>query len=91
MQDRLGTRVLVLDPFNLHPTDQHAEHAGQIETSAMLHLRPDLVDMDALADPAALEAISADCVDATAESGRQRSEEVLAELVAAVLKGLADL
>jgi hypothetical protein len=38
----------------------------------MLDLRPDLVDMSTLADPAALEAIHADCVGATAESGRRR-------------------
>jgi len=91
MRGRPEARVLVLDPFNLHPTDQHAEHAGRIETSAMLHLRPDLVDMNALADPAALEAISADCVDATAEFGRRRAEEVLEAFVVRVRNALSGL
>lgn len=88
---RPDIRVLVLDPFNLHPTDTHAEHAGCIETSAMLHLRPDLVDMSALSDPAALEAISQDCVAATAELGERRAEEVLGALVEAVREGLSAL
>jgi len=83
------SRVLVLDPFNLHPTDRHPEHAGCIETSAMLHLRPDLVDMAALQEPGALKAITADCVDATAEQGRERFEVVLGELVRAVREALA--
>jgi creatinine amidohydrolase len=86
-----GVRVLVLDPFNLHPTDTHAEHAGRIETSVMLHLRPDLTDMPALADPAALKAISPDCVEATAEYGQQRCEAVLPALVSTVTAALGDL
>ena len=85
------TRVLVLDPFNLHPTDQHAEHAGKIETSAMLYLRPDLVDMDQLKHPDALRAISEDCVDATAEYGKERFESVLAEMVRTVKMALGEV
>lgn len=84
-----GVRVMVVDPFNLHPTDRHAEHAGAIETSAMLHLRPDLVEMQRLAEPGALQSISADCVEATTEAGRQRFEEILAELVRAVKEALS--
>jgi creatinine amidohydrolase len=86
-----GVCALVLDPFNLHPTDTHAEHAGRIETSVMLHLRPDLTDMAALADPAALQAIGPDCVAATAEYGQQRCEEVLPALVSAVMTRLRAL
>lgn len=77
-------RVLALDPFSLHPTDQHAEHAGKIETSVMLYLRPDLVDMDQLRHPEALKAISDDCVEATPEYGQERFESVLMEMVRTV-------
>ena len=91
MRGRPEVRVLVLDPFNLHPTDRPVEHAGRVETSVMLHLRPDLVDMAALADPEALKAISADCVDATAEFGRERTEDVLAAFVVTVQSALSDL
>ena len=82
MLNHSEVRIIVLDPFNTHPSDRPVEHAGKIETAVMLHLRPDLVDMGALADPAALEAISADCVEATEEFGRQRTAEVLEALVA---------
>ena len=91
MRDRPEARIIVLDPFNLHPTDRPVEHAGKVETSAMLYLRPDLVDMAALVDPAALEAINGDCVDATAEFGEQRTAEVLHELVATVKDCLSSL
>ena len=76
-----GSRVLVCDPFNLHPTARPVEHAGLVETSAMLYLRPDLVAMEKLAEPGALHAIQADCVEATAQKGRERYEVVLGELV----------
>ncbi len=85
------TRVLVLDPFNLHPTDQHAEHAGKIETSVMLYLRPDLVDMDQLRHPDALKAISEDCVKATREYGQERFESVLVEMVGVVRTALGEV
>jgi len=84
-------RVLVLDPFNLHPTDQHAEHAGKIETSVMLHLRPDLVEMDQLKHPEALRAISGDCVEATVEYGKERFESVLVEMVREVKMVLGEV
>jgi len=78
------TRVLVLDPFNLHPTDKHSEHAGRIETSVMLYLRPELVALEQLEQPDALNAISKDCVEASMEYGRERFEAVLAEMVRTV-------
>jgi len=84
-------RVLVLDPFYLHPTDQHLEHAGCIETSAMLFLRPDLVDMGQLQHPEALNAITADCVDATEDAGIQRFRVIVAQLVQAVRDAMAEL
>ena len=85
------SRVLVLDPFNLHPTDPHPEHAGRVETSVMLYLRPELVDMGQLKGPGALEAITGDCVDATAEYGKERFETVLAELVRTVQNALSEM
>ena len=84
-------RIMVLDPFNLPPTDPRSEHAGIIETSAMLHLRPDLVDMEQLKRPGALEAISEDCVDATVAYGRERFETVQKELVNTVNDALGTL
>ncbi len=79
-----ASRIILLDPFNLHPTDPSSEHAGIIETSAMLHMRPELVDMAQLDRPDALEAISGDCVDATVEYGQTRFETVLNEMVKTV-------
>ncbi len=76
--------IILLDPFNTHPTDPRGEHAGIVETSAMLHLRPDLVDMDKLEQPGALDGISKDCVDATVEYGQRRFSEVLNEIVKTV-------
>jgi len=83
--------VLVLDPFNLHPTDPHSEHAGRIETSVMLYLRPELVQMERLQEPGALKNITGDCVDATVEYGKERFESVLAALVRTVREALAGL
>jgi len=91
MEAHPGLRVLVLDPFSLHPTDKHLEHAGCIETSAMLHLRPELVDMDQLSDPRALQAITGDCVDATVESGESRFGQVLEQLIQTVREALREL
>ena len=45
--------------------------------------------MDKLQEPGALDAITKDCVDATAEYGRDRFETVLAELVRTVKQCLA--
>ena len=84
-------RVLVPDVFALHPTDRQPEHAGRIETSAMLHLRPGLVAMERLDEPGALNAISADAVEATAAAGRERFDTCLEELVRLVQEGLQGL
>jgi creatinine amidohydrolase/Fe(II)-dependent formamide hydrolase-like protein len=84
-------RILVPDVFALHPTDRQPEHAGRIETSALLHLRPELVAMDRLKEPGAMTAISADAVEATAAAGRERFETCLAELVRLVQEGLQGL
>ncbi len=86
---RTDTHVVVLDPFNLHPTDKHLEHAGKIETSVMLHLRPELVDMAQLESLEALHAITPDCVEAEEDFGRRRLGETVTALVATVRGELA--
>ena len=90
-EDHAEAKVLALDPFNLHPTDPHSEHAGRIETSVMLYLRPDLVHMERLGEPGALKNITGDCVDATVEYGKERFESALAALVRTVREALAGL
>jgi creatinine amidohydrolase len=49
---RLGMLVVVVNQYSLYPRDLFPEdemkygiHGGSVETSVMLHLRPDLVDM----------------------------------------------
>ena len=76
-----GVRVMVLDPLTIHPTEARTEHAGRIETSIMLHLRPELVHMERLNAPDALHAITPDCVEASAEYGKAWFEAVVAETV----------
>ena len=83
-----GVRVLVLDPLTIHPTEARTEHAGRIETSIMLHLRPELVHMERLEAPGALHAITPDCVEATAAYGRQWFEAIAAETVRRVKEAL---
>jgi creatinine amidohydrolase len=82
-----GARTLVLDPLTIHPTEARVEHAGKIETSVMLHLRPDLVHMERLSAPDALKAITADCVEATAEYGKAWFEAVVEETVRRAREG----
>jgi len=79
-----GARVIVLDPLTIHPTEARTEHAGKIETSVMLHLRPDLVHMERLEGPDALKAITADCVEATAEYGQAWFEAIVEAMVGRV-------
>ncbi|MBM3474937.1 MAG: hypothetical protein FJX75_16875 [Armatimonadetes bacterium] len=88
MERSPDVRVLVLDPLTTHPTEARTEHAGRIETSVMLHLRPDLVHMERLEAPDALHAITPDCVDASAEYGKAWFESVVAETVRQVKEAL---
>jgi creatinine amidohydrolase len=48
MQTEQNCSFLVLDPYTSNPDDRHSDHGGKIETSIMLHLHPELVEMDAL-------------------------------------------
>jgi len=91
MRNNPSLRVLVLDPFYLHPATTEVEHAGKQETSLMLHLRPALVAVQNLSLPGALDHISKDCVEACAAFGRQFFETVLSELVRVVREALASI
>jgi creatinine amidohydrolase/Fe(II)-dependent formamide hydrolase-like protein len=90
MKANPAIRVMVLDPFDLHPTDPHGEHAGRLETSVMLYLKPELVDMEQLKQPGALRAITPDGAQATVEYGRERFTAILKELVTTVRKALCE-
>jgi len=83
-----SVRVTVLDPLTIHPTEARTEHAGRIETSVMLHLRPDLVHLERLQAPDALQAITPDCVEASAEYGRAWFETIVAETARRVKEAL---
>jgi len=90
MEHHNGVRVLVLDPFSLHPSDPHPEHAGIVETSVMRFLRPDLVDMSALAEEGALKGIKSDCVDANVGYGKERFDTIVTEMVRTVRDALKE-
>jgi len=86
-----AVRVEVLDPFYIYPNELGIEHAGKQETSMMLYLRPELVDMAKLKLEGALDAISKDCVEATPEFGRELVEKVVTALVARVRAALEEM
>lgn len=69
MQKDPSFKVLVLDPFGINPSSEKAEHAGKIETSLMLAIRPDLVHMDTLGAGTDFKGIAKDCVAGTKEFG----------------------
>ena len=54
----------------------------------MLYLRPELVALEQLEQPDALNAISKDCVEASAEYGKERFDAVLAGMVRTVREAL---
>lgn len=49
-------RIWALPEYRAYPDERRADHAAQWETSILMHLRPDLVDMDRLQDAAAPDA-----------------------------------
>lgn len=70
MKKRPETRVLALDPFTAHPENVPCDHAGKVETSLMLALRPELVHMRELeGGEEAFAGIARDAVEATPEYG----------------------
>ena len=74
------TRILVLGPW-CHPTDPSADHGGKKETSLMLSLRPNLVQMERLAGEDAMRGIGASAVDGTSGFGRAYFEAALRNFV----------
>ncbi|MBM4079129.1 MAG: hypothetical protein FJ278_05460 [Planctomycetes bacterium] len=85
-----AARVLVLDPFTCQPMTPQVDHGGRIETSLMLHLHPELVDMARLrTQPNPFRGVKPDCVEGTAEEGRERFQAALDSFVQAVEKELA--
>jgi creatinine amidohydrolase len=83
MRSRPVRIMTVSDPELAHPT-YAADHAGSFETSQLLHIRPDLVDLDRLGDidssPLGRFAQNPDAVNASAEHGRDILEHSLAQL-----------
>lgn len=80
MRDRPATVLVVSDPELAGP-DYTGDHAGRYEISQLLHIRPDLVDLARVTDPAASPlgrfAQGPDAAQATAEYGRQILEHSL--------------
>jgi creatinine amidohydrolase len=77
-----AARVVVLDPFAFQPMEPVLDHGGRVETSIMLGLRPDLVDMARLkTHPDAFRGVAETCVEATAEEGEERFEGAVKGLV----------
>ena len=77
------TRILVLGPW-CHPTDPSADHGGNKETSLMLALRPNLVEMERLSGEDALRGIGASAVDGTSGFGRAYFDASLGNFVKTV-------
>jgi len=82
---------VVPDIFEGHPVYPGIEHAGRKETSVGLARWPELVDMDQLANPEALQAISQDAPEASAEFGREFFDTLVEHLVKMVETELEQL
>lgn len=74
MERNPAMHVLHLDPFGTNPNDPKPDHGGHKETSLMLALNPDLVHMEELSHPEAMTGVTKNCVEGTAEYGRQYFE-----------------
>jgi creatinine amidohydrolase len=70
MEQNPSVRILALDPFTTNPSDTRPDHGGKKETSLMLAIRPELVNMSELSAADAFEGIWKDAVEGTAEFGR---------------------
>ena len=89
---RPETKVIALEPFGCHPSEQEVDHAGELETALMLAVRPDLVHMemlDKVDDP--LAGIGKDTAEGTAERGQAYLDASLACYVETVKETLAEL
>lgn len=83
MRTRPVRIITVTDPELARPA-YPGDHAGRYELSQLLHIRPDLVDLDRLADisssPLGRFAQGDDAAEATAEYGHRILEHSLTEL-----------
>lgn len=89
MKKRPETTILALHPFRSTPGADTIKHAGKLETSLMLALRPELVHMeklDEVDDP--LNGIGIDTAEGTKEIGEAYLAESLASYTAEVMQAL---
>jgi len=87
-----AARALVLDPFACQPMAPDVDHGGRVETSIMLYLRPDLVDMARLrTHPNPFRGVGPNCVEGASEEGRKRFEGALDAFVAKVEEEIASI
>ena len=85
-----ASRVLVLDPFTCQTMEPPIDHGGRVETSLMLHLRPDLVDMARLkTHPDAFRGVAPSCELGSAAEGEERFRLALDAFVARVEEEIA--
>jgi creatinine amidohydrolase len=85
-----AARVVVLDPFTCQTMGPPIDHGGRVETSLMLHLRPDLVDMARLqTHPDAFRGVAETCELASAAEGAERFRLALDTFVARVEEEVA--
>jgi creatinine amidohydrolase len=88
-------RVLAGTPLSLIGEPSLLDHAGRWETSQLLHVRPDLVDVDALPSqelpgPAKSAVLGEDPRAASAEQGERLFEQALASWMTWIDKASAD-
>ncbi len=84
-EGKAKAKVLVMDPFAVQPIEPVLDHGGLVETSLMLHLRGDLVDMARLRTKEdAFKGVAESCVDATRKEGKVRFEGSVERLAAKV-------
>lgn len=80
-----AARVLALDPFTCQPIDSAIDHGGRVETSLMLYLHPELVDMAKLrTHPDPFRGVAPTCVEGTFAEGSERFRRALEVFVARV-------
>jgi len=85
-----AARVLVLDPFTCQTGEPAIDHGGRVETSLMLHLRPDLVDMARLGThPDPFRGVLPTCVEGSEAEGAERFQRAVEVFVARVEEEMA--
>ena len=95
-EEYMGTpqaaRVLALDPFTCQPMEPAVDHGGCVETSLMLYLRPELVDLARLrTHPEPLRGVAPTCDQASEAEGRERFMRALEAFVASVESEIASM